>query len=131
MTCRHGPNDPDCSKNGGGYLAETARYLESRTPNPKAYDIERAEQIGESLVMMVKYSSCPKCDFDSCKVMVFENCAFQDAIHWREIDPHFSENRQPDKHQAPAPSARYPASDLGWTRAKAFAYGLIEQPMPL
>ena len=44
----------------------------------------------------MQYSSCEKCSFDAKKVMVFES-TLEQAFYWKEIDPHFSENKSNQK----------------------------------
>lgn len=49
MTCRHKPNDPNCSS-----------YGSSTTPDAANYIIEKAEQVGDNLVLKVMYPNCKK-----------------------------------------------------------------------
>ncbi len=106
MTCRHAKGD-----------------LLARTPNPDAYEIERVEQVESNLVVMVKYSSCAECSFDSKKVMVYLDTSMTSAVFWRTIDPHFSESTPADRATAPAPRARFPADEDGWCDAVSYARG--------
>lgn len=114
-------------------LLETQlKELLSRTPNPENYEILKTEEVSTSitdvpssksmqLVMMVQYSSCDQCSFDSKKVMVFSDTSIKDVIHWRRIDPHFSEKKSDDKKIAPPPLARFPADEQGWRDAVKYA----------
>ena len=140
MTCRHTPGDPDCSSHSNWLRQEKRNKdadrvedvekeiaeLLARTPNPEIYTIINVEEIGLSLVMKVQYTSCEKCSFDSMKVLVFEDTNLKNAIHWKRIDPHFSEETPKDRTIARAPIARFPASDRGWNLAIAFAESILD-----
>ncbi len=147
MTCRHGPNDPSCSSHPSHpynpasrrkadaaakvrEAEEKVQDLLARTPNPEIFEVIEVEEVQGHLVMMVRYSSCQKCSFDSKKVMVFENTSVKDAIKWRVIDPHFYEHNKQDKKYSPSPAARFPASEIGWARALLFAKTMLP-PNPL
>lgn len=133
MTCRHGPNDPNCSSHNVGPFSEfernreveIKRMLESQgwgklptTPDSSNYQIDRFERIGAHLVLRVKYPNCSNCSFEGNKVMVFLNVEEKDAIMWRKIDPHFRPGqRRHSNTEAPSPAARFPASDQGWKDA--------------
>ena len=160
MTCRHRKGDPNCSSTPGGYpeqerqaarerdsrrsadakvaaAAAEARVAEllSRTPNPDDYEIVKHEPVGPHMVLLVQYSSCEKCSFDSRKIMVFLDVAATDVMYWRRIDPHFSESdpadrrTAPARRSAPAPRARYPADDQGWDDAVGFARSKAALPV--
>lgn len=147
MTCRHGPNDPNCSshpsnphnpanirakREAEARQQEVARAeaqianLLARTPNPEQYDVIEAEEVGNHLVLMVKYSSCQACSFDARKVMVFANTNLKQAIKWTRIDPHFSERKDASVNEAPSPVARFPADAAGWKNALRFAEKLLQ-----
>lgn len=115
MTCRHSPDDPDCSSN----RPYTPTYPPT-TPDSKFYKIQQAAQEGEHLILMVEYPNCWACSFEGRKVMVFLNTNSLDALRWKEIDPHFSD-RPRGADQAPSPAARFPASPEGWQDALAYA----------
>lgn len=139
MTCRHSPGDPACSShpsNVARRAAESADYrakkaieeaeakvaeLMARTPNPEVFEVVETEQVGNHLVMMVKYTSCEKCSHDAKKVMVYGSVTLKDAIKWKVIDPHFAEDESVDEKHAPAPIARFPANKAGWDNALMFA----------
>lgn len=116
MTCRHSPGDPLCSSNRVTYPSRSAP---ARSANISKYDIEEAVQSGKFLIMKVNYPYCVNCTFEGTKVMVFE-ATFKDALHWREIDPHFRDTKSV-KHQAPCPVARFPNTKQGWANALALA----------
>lgn len=133
MTCRHSAGDPNCSSTRGiapwgstRFFEEAARKeVEARFPNPDTYKILKVEEVGSNVVLLVKYTkytSCPKCNFDANKVLVFEKTSLKDVVLWKRIDPHFAP-RQEDRpaKNAPAPRARFPADEEGWADALHYA----------
>ena len=114
MTCRHVAGDPRCSK--------TRIAPPVKSPNVSNYDIQAHREIGDYLIMKVEYPSCKDCSFEGVKIMVF-NAKVADALHWREIDPHFR-NTKSVKYQAPSPIARFPNTERGWKHAVAFVQSL-------
>lgn len=144
MTCHHSAGDPNCSSHSSNVYARQREYeqeqrslkdandrikdLLARTPNPEIFEIIRFEQIQNHLVIEVQYSSCTKCSFDSKKLMVFENTKIADLVFWKIIDPHFSDKTPTSKKAAPSPSARFPATKIGWQDALSYAKWKAEQP---
>jgi hypothetical protein len=101
-----------------------AAELAARSPNPDSFAIEDVEQVGEHLVMRVKYPNCAKCAYEGSKVIVFLDVTLKHAIKWRRIDPHFRDPRgNLAMNEAPSPAARFPASKEGWSDALAYARG--------
>lgn len=96
-----------------------------------SYEIEEAKEVGNYLVLRVKYlhpdgRAQPGCTFEGSKVMVFKANVL-DALKWRAIDPHFTEegtitsaSAKFHGKAAPSPIARFPASDEGWHDAMAY-----------
>lgn len=121
MTCRHGPDDIECSshpRNQPGYVAPPP------TPDASNYQIVDVEEFKETrrLVLKVKYPNCAACVYEGVKVMVFENTTPLEALKWKHIDPHFRDpNLNRSAEWAPCPVARFPASADGWAQAKVFA----------
>ncbi len=119
MTCRHAPGDPNCSSSAnyvGRYDSTPA------TPDSSNYDIEEVVQIGNHIVLKVKYPNCSRCAYEGNKVMVFLNTKPIDVLKWKKIDPHFRDPKLAiTKREAPSPAARFPASDEGWQDAISFA----------
>lgn len=117
MTCRHSPDDPDCTYR---YARYTPIPEPPKTPDKANFEIEDVEEVGRYLILKVLYPNCVKCAYEGHKIMVME-ATLRDALRWREIDPHFRINPQvSDKKTAPSPIARFPASDEGWEHAKKF-----------
>ena len=115
MTCRHGPNNPDCSS----YRASAPIVIDN-SPDPSQYNIKKFERVGPHIIVLAEYPNCKKCSFEGLKVMVFLNVSEADVIMWRKIDPHFR-SEPPKLTEAPSPSARFPATDQGWADAIAYA----------
>lgn len=139
MTCRHVRGDPSCgsypdylaeleqerlAKVGKAY-EERKEELDGRSPNPDDYEVLDVHTTESNLVMKVKYSGCPKCSFDSEKVMVFLNTNLKEAIKWLRIDPHFDDKPRANR-EAPSPAARFPATADGWADAISYALGKDE-----
>jgi len=129
MTCRHRDGDPECSTKNPAQMRERARAMSRAwdtpaTPDSENYDIIRNEIIGPHLVLEVQYPNCEKCAYEGRKVLVLLNVNLSAALRWKRIDPHFrnpQDSREQDPRSAPAPSARFPASNGGWEDARAFA----------
>lgn len=125
MTCRCS-SAAEHARRAEETRAESERYAEERrrasSPDPKGFHVEDGEQVGPHLVLKVKYPNCTLCAYEGCKVMVFLNMTFREAIRWKQIDPHFRDPKQQlASATAPSPAARFPASVEGWNDAIAYA----------
>jgi hypothetical protein len=99
---------------------ETAKLAASRSTTD--YIVERADQVGEHLVMLVKYPHCEHREFDGVKTMVFLNVSAISALRWKSIDPHFrGPNANHPVIEAPSPAARFPGNRDGWADAVEYA----------
>lgn len=79
-------------------------------PNPKKFNIEVANQVGDYCICIIAYPDCTT--FDGKKVLVFKDSSIN--IMKREIiDPHFL-GKQND------PIARFPATKDGISDAVSF-----------
>lgn len=117
MTCRHSSGDPHCSKNQPAYTEPE----KPATPDAARYEIVDVQRVGAHLVLKVKYPNCFACSYEGHKVMVFANATESSVLKWRNIDPHFRNDNHLDPTKAPGPAARFPASDVGWADALAYA----------
>jgi len=81
-------------------------------PNPKPdnYKILKLQQIGNHLIIKIKYLDCV--NYEGVKVLVFENCKLTDLTKQKLIDPHFSENKK-----FKSPIARFEPTEKGWKLA--------------
>lgn len=127
MICRHTKGDISCSSHpdyrGQSYYEpkfSSARAAEN-SPDKTKFEIEEVEEVGPHLVMKVKYPNCSKCSYEGLKIMVFLNTAIKAVFKWRELDPHFRDDKISKVTAAPSPSARFPASQAGWEDALAYA----------
>ena len=132
MTCRHRKNDPSC----GGYegRVQSARQLvdeyDSRqgttTPDSRAYEVLKVQEIGTHLFLKVKYPNCANCAFEGIKCLVFLDTQASTALLWKEIDPHFRDKEKASvTKRAPSPAARFPPTKEGWEDALAYAKGKV------
>lgn len=123
MTCRHSKGDPNCTTQ----FPERNEYMSSydktpKTPDASNYQIVDVHRVGSNLVLKVLYPNCKKCAYEGNKVMVFLNVTEATVIRWRTIDPHFRDPKMGvHPSEAPAPAARFPASDEGWADAIEYA----------
>ena len=91
-------------------------------PDATDFDIQCAEQVGEYLLVEVQYPSCANCSYEGVKLLVFSGVTKDDALRWKEVDPHFRDPAAiPNPRKAPSPVARFPASAQGWAHARKFA----------
>lgn len=98
-------------------LQEEVAQLTVKADN---YEIVAVATEGQCLVLAVRYPGCKKCEFESTKVMVFENVNTHDALKWSRIDPHFRAGPC-DPNEAPSPFARFPNTPAGWEAALQLA----------
>jgi len=86
-------------------------------PDPNNYHIVKSAQVGENLIIMIRYPDCT--NYEGEKILVFENCDRETLLKQKTIDPHFSENKQ--YH---SPYARFEPTIRGWRSARMFAQQL-------
>lgn len=91
------------------------------TPDSEKFKVLDAKEIDGHLLLKVLYPNCASCAFEGTKVLLFFNMKAIDALRWRKIDPHFT-NQKRLSDEAPSPNARFPASKEGWEQAIAFAH---------
>jgi hypothetical protein len=126
MTCRHANNDPSCTGYKGRVADARSLIAEDdnrngRTPDSARFEVIEAVEVQGTLVLRVLYPNCEKCAYEGHKVLVYPRTSALDALKWRVIDPHFREDSKRSAIEAPAPAARFPASDKGWRKALAYA----------
>ena len=142
MSCRHNSDsfgfktDPACSSYRSVKERRDAveKYLDKLIigngikiePDNSKYEIIRAQEVGEYLLLRVKYDSCNKCAGEAEKIMVFKATTLE-ALRWRVIDPHFRDARSNANAKsgppslAPSPLARFFPDDDGWSEAVDYA----------
>lgn len=109
-------------------LAELRKALgmvEAQTVDAAKYEVLEAVQIGLHLVMKIRYAC--QCAFNGEKVLVFLNMQALAALRWRKIDPHFRDKAPENLNEAPSPSARFPATPIGWANARAWAMSKTQE----
>lgn len=87
-------------------------------PNKFNYTILNHEQLGEHLIVRIKYHTCT--NYEGVKVLLYQCCTLNDLIEQKELDPHFSEDKM--KHY---PLARFEPTPLGWKLAQLCAVNLM------
>jgi len=86
-------------------------------PDPAKYEILKAEEAGDYLVVKLKYPNCT--NFEGNKVLVFKGVNLLTLINQKLIDPHFFK----DSRYA-APIARFIPTEEGWKMAQVFVAGM-------
>jgi hypothetical protein len=90
-------------------------------PDPSNFIITESLQIGNILLVKIKYPDCT--NYEGMKILVYEDTTIQALIAQQKIDPHFSENA---KYKSPL--ARFEPTDHGWSCAKVLANILRNKP---
>jgi hypothetical protein len=90
-------------------------------PDPYNYSVLEAEQVGQYLVLKVKYPDCT--NFEGTKVMVYRGVTPLDLLKQKFLDPHFFESKK-----VAAPVARFVPTAEGWTMALRFARMMETRP---
>lgn len=127
MTCRHPPEDPNCTHGAGFSVSDLYRErdrIRAETPDSTKFTILEFKQVANHLILRVQYPNCRKCSYEGVKILVYLHTNATDVIFWKEIDPHFADPKvKREKHQAPSPNARFPANEQGWLDALEYAGG--------
>ncbi len=87
-------------------------------PNPNHYNVLRVCEGANNLIMLVNYLDCT--NYEGNKILVFENCTYDDLVKQKTIDPHFSENK--NFH---SPIARFEPTQRGWDMAVSFVRNVL------
>lgn len=82
-------------------------------PDPSNYKVIKHKQIGNMLIVMIKYYGCK--NYEGTKILVFKDIEMLDLYKQELIDPHFCED---DNHHSPI--ARFIPTEEGWEMAKRF-----------
>lgn len=91
-----------------------ARVDSPGNPNPDNYQLIKAHEDGEWLVVKMKYPDCT--NFEGDKVLIFKNLTLLQLVNQKFIDPHFF----PDDSKHKSPVARFVPTDEGWEMALLF-----------
>ena len=95
-------------------LIEKTASVTPGMPNPTKFSIENSVQVGNFLVVQLKYSGVT--NFEGRKILVYENITIDEFNKQGHADPHFSNNAK-----FYSPIARFEPTGSGWYRAKRFA----------
>lgn len=79
-------------------------------PKPNNYKIVRHEQVGDNLVVEIKYLDCT--NYEGRKILAYLKLTFENLMSQKLIDPHFSENKK-----YCSPFARFEPTESGWILA--------------
>lgn len=95
-------------------------YIDKSLPNPKPgnYKILNSVQLGQYLVIKIKYLDCT--NYEGVKVLVFKSTLYK-LRKQKLIDPHFSENKK-----FISPIARFEPTSRGWNNALVFVRQLLK-----
>ena len=95
-------------------IVEKVRRVPAPNPNPRNFEIIRAEEIGK-LIVMVRYPDCT--NYEGLKILMFEeDVTLHDLTRQGTIDPHFSDNPN-----MISPIARFAPTKEGWELAEMLA----------
>jgi len=99
------------------YISEdpsSARYKEKKrsdkklpNPDPNNYKILQGHQIGDFLVLKIRYPDCT--NYEGIKILLYKDVDIKTLLKQRKIDPHFSENTH-----YKSPLARFEPTEYGW-----------------
>ncbi|MFA7219152.1 MAG: hypothetical protein WC119_01330 [Synergistaceae bacterium] len=87
--------------------------IDKRNPDPYKWEVIRSSQIGQFLLVQLKYPNCT--NYEGEKIMVYKNVVLTELVSQKTIDPHFSNNK---KYHSPI--ARFLPTDEGWRMAQDF-----------
>jgi hypothetical protein len=93
---------------------QVASKPNSLMPDPSNYKIVQAKQVGNYLVLKIKYPNCT--NHEGNKILVFKDLTPIDLLNQKLIDPHFFEERG-----FKSPIARFVPTKEGWDMALAFS----------
>lgn len=91
-------------------------------PDPSNYVIELHKEYNDGLylIVMIRYLDCK--NYEGRKVLVFQDCKFDDLKKQKLIDPHFSDDKT-----FYSPIARFEPTDEGLRNAHVFVEALLKQ----
>ncbi len=82
-------------------------------PNPYRYEILRHEQIGNWLLVEIRYPDCTT--YEGCKILLYYKTTLERLKAQKSIDPHFSNSNMI------SPFARFEPTGGGWRAATRLA----------
>lgn len=76
-------------------------------PNPNNWELIRHKQIGDFLIVELKYLDCV--NYEGRKIMIYHNVTIDKLKEQKLVDPHFSGN-----NQFYSPIGRFEPTQRGW-----------------
>ena len=93
---------------------KTPAQIPPGNPDPSDYDVIKSEQIGECLIVKVRYPGCK--NFEGVKILMYLGVNLHQLRSQKKIDPHFS-----DKEGFISPVARFIPTRAGMALARKLA----------
>lgn len=84
---------------------------QSVNPDPERFEVMKHQQIGDFLLLMVKYPNCT--NYEGKKILVYYKIDLGKMLSQRSLDPHFCNNAK-----VVSPVARFEPTDRGWKMAE-------------
>lgn len=88
-------------------------------PNPRNFRIVRYEEIGNWLIVEIKYPDCT--NYEGRKILVYYQVKYKKLMKQGSIDPHFS-----DSTTMISPFARFEPTKGGWNAARRLAQSYVD-----
>ena len=105
-------SENDKSRCGGTTIVNNVT-VNLPNPDPGNWEVKQSEQIGDWLVVKVRYPDCT--NYEGNKILVYKDATVWDLMKQCRIDPHFS-----DSEEWLTPFARFEPTEKGWQKAVEF-----------
>lgn len=102
---------------GSTFDAKVSNQNPLPNPDPANYKLLAHEQVGEHVIVKIKYPDCT--NYEGVKILVYENFTLFKLLQQGQIDPHFSDNSF-----LHSPIARFEPTERGWRWAVRFCKDL-------
>ena len=107
---------------GNCWTEEESRKMSNtlaKMPRPDYYKILSVLQIGQCLLVELKYPNCT--NYEGKKILLFKEMTLKELIDHKEIDPHFFENSKF------SPCARFEPTVYGWKMGQVMAQCIVSK----
>jgi hypothetical protein len=103
---------------------------EPPNPDPERWELLQSEQVGEWLVLKLRYAGCT--NYEGQKILVFQGVSPLQLLAQRLIDPHFFPPGAGKKkgRVLHSPFARFEPTEAGWRAAIVFCKVMDGQGCP-
>ena len=95
-------------------VKDVKKELKKSMPNPNIFEIINIAEIGNHLLVEIKYPNCN--NFEGNKILLYLGLNAEQFKKFKTIDPHFSDNEN-----YKSPFARFRPTQQGWCSALEFA----------